>query len=71
MDTPYGPHTIRDKTRHVAIPKELMDRVHLRTGDKIYFMENDAEDGTILIVPADLMVRWISAGRITSHSQHP
>ena len=39
-----------------------MDRLRLRVGDQIYFMENTDRPGTLMIVPVDLMVRWLEAG---------
>jgi bifunctional DNA-binding transcriptional regulator/antitoxin component of YhaV-PrlF toxin-antitoxin module len=61
VDTPYGPHRVT-ANRQVAIPKDLMDRLRLRVGDQIYFMENTDRPGTLMIVPVDLMVRWLEAG---------
>ena len=69
MDTPYGPHKITP-TRQVAIPKDLMERVHLQPGDKIYFMESGNDDGTLLIVPIDALARWIERGRLPQSDPH-
>jgi len=62
VDTPYGPHRIT-VNRQLALPKELADKLRLEPGDKIYFLENPDYEGTILIVPVELMASWVSRGR--------
>jgi hypothetical protein len=63
MDTPFGPRGITGN-RQVALPKELMDRASLRQGDQVYVQWNDAEPGTLLIVPVEIMSEWIRLGRL-------
>jgi hypothetical protein len=62
VDTPYGPRQIT-LNRQVALPKELMDRAHLRPGDQVYLQWNDQLPGTILIIPVEIVAEWIRVGR--------
>ena len=63
METPFGPRLITGN-RQVSLPKELMDRANLHPGDRVYVQWNDAEPGTLLIVPVGIMSEWIRLGRL-------
>jgi hypothetical protein len=62
VDTPYGPRQIT-LNRQLSVPKELMDRAHLRPGDQVYLQWNEQLPGTILIIPVEIIAEWIHAGR--------
>lgn len=62
VDTPYGPREIT-KFRQVSLPKDLMDRAHLRPGDKVYVAWNDALPGTLLVIPIEIVSEWIRLGQ--------
>ena len=63
MDTPFGPRGITGN-RQVSLPKELMDRASLQPGDQVHVQWNDAEPGTLLIIPVEIMSEWIRLGRL-------
>jgi antidote-toxin recognition MazE-like antitoxin len=63
VDTPYGPRQITPN-RQVSLPKELMDRAHLRPGDQVYIQWNADLPGTLLVVPLEFVAEWIRIGRV-------
>lgn len=65
MELPFGPHRLTSK-RQVAIPAELMRKMHLEPGDTVYFQASEEHAGCILIVPAEVAAAWWSSGQRTS-----
>jgi bifunctional DNA-binding transcriptional regulator/antitoxin component of YhaV-PrlF toxin-antitoxin module len=59
---PHGPKPIADNGQ-VVIPRSLLEAVGLRPGQSVYFVENDAQAGTILVVPEALGEKWFQKGR--------
>ncbi len=62
MNPPHGPHRI-GQNRQVALPADLMKRVHLRVGDEIYLQVNDDPPGTLLLIPMEVATEWFEKGR--------
>jgi hypothetical protein len=63
VNTPYGPRQIA-LNRQITLPKELMDRAHLRPGDQVYIQWNDAIPGTLLVIPVEFIAEWIRIGQL-------
>jgi AbrB family looped-hinge helix DNA binding protein len=59
MQPPHGPHTV-SRNGQVVIPKAVLSRANLLPGDSVYLSAID--DGTILIVPADVAADWFRQG---------
>lgn len=59
---PHGPREI-GKTRQISLPAELLEAVRLEVGDKVYVALADDPPGALLVLPLELVVRWIDRGR--------
>lgn len=62
MHPPHGPHRI-SRNGQVVIPREVLAAANLEPGDSVYLQYNDAEPGSVLIVPAAVAASWFEAGR--------
>lgn len=62
MNAPHGPHRI-GQNRQVALPADLMKRVHLRPGDEVYLQVSDDPAGTLLLIPMEIATRWFERGK--------
>jgi antitoxin component of MazEF toxin-antitoxin module len=62
VNAPHGPHRI-GRNRQVALPAELMTRVHLRPGDGVYLQVSDDPPGALLVIPLEVATKWFEAGR--------
>jgi antitoxin component of MazEF toxin-antitoxin module len=65
MTAPHGPHRI-GQNRQVALPVDLMSRVHLRPGDEVYLQVNDDPPGTLLVIPMEIATKWFETGKRAS-----
>jgi AbrB family looped-hinge helix DNA binding protein len=49
--------------RQIALPKALMDRLHLRPGDMVYVLQSDSEQHALVVVPVERVSEWVRLGR--------
>ncbi len=63
--TPQGTQRIT-KVRQVGIPKVIMEAVGLLPGDEVYLQVNPDHPKTLLLIPADVLMVWLEAGRATN-----
>jgi AbrB family looped-hinge helix DNA binding protein len=49
--------------RQIALPKALMDRLHLRPGDMVYVLQSDSEQQGLVVVPVERVSEWVRLGR--------
>jgi hypothetical protein len=68
MFVPHGPKEI-PKSRQVALPAELMALVNLDIGDQVYFARAEEPEGALLILPVELIAKWIDRGRNVTRSR--
>lgn len=59
---PVGPRRITSQ-RQLAIPAEVMDAAKLEPGVEVYCQALDDPPGTVLLIPAALVMEWIRLGR--------
>jgi len=59
---PHGPKAI-SKSRQIALPAELMKRVGLEVGDQVYLAPHEQMSEAIVVLPIELVARWIDAGK--------
>lgn len=59
---PSGPHKINQHYQ-VTIPEDVRGLVKLGKGDEVYLQVQESPPGTVLIIPMELMARWVDAGR--------
>jgi len=59
--------------RQVALPKALMDRLHLQPGDMVYVLQSDQEQQGLLVVPVERVSEWVRLGRAVEQgkTQYP
>lgn len=62
MSEPHGPIRI-SANRQVALPKALMDRLHLQPGDTVYVLQSDSEPQGLTLVPVEQVSEWVRLGR--------
>jgi bifunctional DNA-binding transcriptional regulator/antitoxin component of YhaV-PrlF toxin-antitoxin module len=62
MHKPFGPKPIA-RSGQLVIPKELLALTGLAPGNEVYLMAHDELDGAIVVIPAEMAVRWFEAGR--------
>ncbi|HUA27705.1 MAG TPA: AbrB/MazE/SpoVT family DNA-binding domain-containing protein [Streptosporangiaceae bacterium] len=62
MSEPHGPMKI-SSNRQIALPKALMDRLHLRPGDMVYVLQSDSEQQGLVVVPVERVSEWVRLGR--------
>ena len=62
MQSPYGPIKI-GANRQITLPAGILKQVDLAPHDSVYVIKaNDTED-TLMVVPVEILVRWLEAGR--------
>jgi bifunctional DNA-binding transcriptional regulator/antitoxin component of YhaV-PrlF toxin-antitoxin module len=49
--------------RQIALPKVLMDRLHLQPGDMVYVLQSDSEQQGLVVLPVERVSEWIRLGR--------
>lgn len=59
---PHGPKEI-SRNRQIALPAELMAQVRLEIGDQVYVAKAEEPAGALLVLPVELLSRWIDEGR--------
>lgn len=62
MSEPHGPIRI-SANRQIALPKALMDRLHLQPGDMVYVLQSDSEHQGLVVVPVERVSEWVRLGR--------
>ena len=62
MSEPHGPIKI-GPNRQIALPKALLDRLHLQPGDHVFALQSDSEPDGLVIVPVERVSEWIRLGR--------
>jgi AbrB family looped-hinge helix DNA binding protein len=62
MSEPHGPIKI-SANRQIALPKALMDRLHLQPGDMVYVLQSDSEQHGLVVVPVERVSEWVRLGR--------
>ena len=62
MSEPHGPIKI-SANRQIALPKALMDRLHLQPGDMVYVLQEDSESHGLVVIPVERLSEWIRLGR--------
>jgi AbrB family looped-hinge helix DNA binding protein len=68
MSEPHGPIKI-SANRQIALPKALMDRLHLQSGDMVYVLQNDAESHSLVVVPVERVSEWLRLGRAAEQQE--
>jgi len=68
MSEPHGPIKI-SANRQIALPKALMDRLHLQPGDMVYVLQSDSEQHGLVVVPVERVSEWVRLGRAAEHEQ--
>lgn len=62
MSEPHGPIKI-GPNRQIALPKALLDRLHLQPGDQVFVLQSDSEPDGLVVVPLERVSEWIRLGR--------
>lgn len=68
MSEPHGPIKI-SANRQIALPKALMDRLHLQPGDMVYVLQSDSEQLGLVVVPVERVSEWVRLGRAVEQEQ--
>jgi len=63
MQPPHGPFKIR-ATRQIALPAELLKQINIEIGDSVYVSKAEDIEGALLVIPLEIVVSWIEAGRL-------
>lgn len=58
----HGPKPV-NRNRQIAIPAELMNTVGLQIGDQVYLAQHEELPEAIVVVPIEVVTRWLDAGR--------
>lgn len=66
---PYGPREI-GRNRQLALPADLLEAVRLAPGDQVFVALADDPPGALLVLPVDMVVRWIDRGLATPDEGH-
>jgi bifunctional DNA-binding transcriptional regulator/antitoxin component of YhaV-PrlF toxin-antitoxin module len=61
----HGPHRIA-RNGQVVIPREVLRAARLNPGDAVYMTESEEGEGAVLLLPADLAIKWFETGRRAS-----
>jgi bifunctional DNA-binding transcriptional regulator/antitoxin component of YhaV-PrlF toxin-antitoxin module len=69
MPLTFGPARI-SANRQVALPKRLMDQLHLTTGDDLYFIPDDDVPSSFLVIPAEALSQWVDSGLDRARDSH-
>ena len=62
VQPPYGPIKI-GANRQITLPAELLRQIDLAPHDSVYVIKADATEDTLMVVPVEILVRWLDAGR--------
>jgi AbrB family looped-hinge helix DNA binding protein len=62
VSEPHGPIKI-GPNRQIALPKALLDRLHLQPGDQVFVLQSESEASGLVIVPLERVSEWIRLGR--------
>ena len=68
MSEPHGPIKIT-ANRQIALPKALMDRLHLQPGDMVYVLQSESEQHGLVVVPVERVSEWVRLGRAAEREQ--
>lgn len=55
--------------RQIALPKVLMDRLHLQPGDMVYVLQSDSEPQGLVVVPVERVSEWVRLGRAAERAR--
>lgn len=64
MHAPHGPYRI-SQNGQVVLGKDVLAATGLQPGDSVYLLPHDEPEGSILVVPVEVAVRWFQLGRRT------
>jgi len=64
----HGPYEINSRGQ-VSVPKELRDKLNLDVGSAVYLALNPDRTGSLLLVPAELVAAWLTAGQTAMASE--
>ena len=62
MQPPYGPIKI-GANRQITLPAELLRQIDLAPHDSVYVIKADDTEDALMVVPVEILVRWLEAGR--------
>ena len=62
MQPPYGPIKI-GANRQITLPADLLRQIDLAPHDSVYVIKADDTEDTLTVVPVEILVRWLEAGR--------
>ncbi len=68
MSEPHGPIKI-SVNRQIALPKVLMDRLHLQPGDMVYVVLSESDPPGLVVVPVERVSEWIRLGQAAEREQ--
>jgi AbrB family looped-hinge helix DNA binding protein len=68
MSEPHGPIKI-GPNRQIALPKALLDRLHLQPGDQVFVLQGDSDASALVIVPLERVSEWIRLGRVAERQR--
>lgn len=57
-----GPGTINQK-RQIGIPAPVLKAAGLEPGDQVYFQAQEDPPGSIVMIPVEVVTRWLELGR--------
>lgn len=62
MQPPYGPIKI-GANRQITLPAQLLKQIDLAPHDSVYVIKADDTQDTLMVVPVEMLVSWLEAGR--------
>ena len=62
VQPPYGPIKI-GANRQITLPAELLRQIDLAPHDSVYVVKADDTEDTLMVVPVEILVRWLDAGQ--------
>lgn len=69
MRPPHGPYRISSNGQ-VVLGKEVLASAGLTPGDNVYLVPYDDPEGSILVLPVRVALRWLEAGRAEERQEH-
>lgn len=66
MHPPHGPIKIT-ANRQVTLPADVLRQLDLAPGDSVYVAVAESPKGSLTVMPVELVVQWMSAGRREPH----
>lgn len=62
MQPPYGPIKI-GANGQITLPAQLLKQIDLAPHDSVFVIKAEDTEDTLMVVPVEILVRWLEAGR--------